>query len=142
MEGLTFWYPSCHQGFYSPIPVYQTKRTIFFYKALAATSAVDNLQEQEIHHSKIVLFTDSLNTVDIFNSLKCQTIFNPLLLFCVDTCISNKLNLWVLHVPGIGNEVVDEISQRNFGKALRLVLELQISLFQPPQQAMLGSAKK
>lgn len=142
MEGLAFWYPSRRQGFYSPVPAYQTDKTIFYYEALTATSAVDNLRERGIHHSKIVLFTDSMNTVDIFNSLKCQAVFNPLLLFCVDTSISNKLDLRVLHVPGVENEVADAISRRNFGKALRLVPELQISLFQPPQRATLGAAEK
>lgn len=115
--------------------------TIFFYEAVAATSAIDNLRQRE-HGLKIVLYTDSLNTIDIFNSLHCSSTFNPLLLFCVDTCTNNKFDLQVLHVPGVENEVADTISRRNFGKALKLVPDLQLSMFQPPHCAMLGAAKK
>jgi hypothetical protein len=116
--------------------------TIFFYEAVAVTSVIDILQKRGTHHSKTVLYTDSMNTVDIFNSLRCQSAFNPLLLFCVDTCISNNFDLRVLHVPGVENEVADAISQHDFGKALRLVPDLQLSLFQPPHCAMLGATKK
>jgi hypothetical protein len=124
------------------VPETVAHETIFFYEALTATSAIENLRERETHCSRIILYTNSMNTVDIFNSLRCQTNFNPMLLFCVDTCISNNLDFRVLHVPGTENEVADAISRRNFGKALRLVPNLQITLFQPPQRATLGAIKK
>ena len=116
--------------------------TIFFYEALATTSAINNLKERGTYHLKVIVHMDSMNTVNIFNSLKCRVNFNPMLLYCVDTSISNGLDLQVLHVPGADNEVADTISQRNFGKALRIVPNLQITLFQPPQRATLGAIKK
>jgi hypothetical protein len=142
LQGLAFWFPNHQQGFYSPVPPSLMGETIFFYEAVAVTSMIDNLQKKETHHSKTVLYTDSMNTVDIFNSLRCQFTFNPLLLFCVDTCISNNFDLHVLHVPGVENEVADVISWCDFRKALRLVPDLQLSLFQPPHCTMLGATKK
>jgi hypothetical protein len=141
LQGMAFWFPNHRRGFYSPVPPSLLGKTIFFYEAVAATSAIDNLRERR-RDLKIILHTDSLNTVDIFNSLRCLSTFNPLLLFCVDTCISNKFDLRVLHVPGVENEVADAISRRNFEKALKLVPDLQISFFQPPHCATLGAAKK
>jgi hypothetical protein len=141
MQGMAFWFPNHRQGFYSPVPPTLLGKMIFVYEAVAATSAIDNLWERG-RDLKIILYTDSLNTVDIFNSLHCLSAFNPLLLFCVDTCISNKFDLRVLHVPDVENEVADAISRRNFEKALKLVPDLQISWFQPPHCAMLGAAKK
>ena len=142
MEGIAFWYPGRREGFYSPVPESRIDETIFYFEALAATSAIDDLRERETYHAKIILYTDSMNTVDIFNSLKCKPAFNPMLPLSVETSINNKLDLRVLHVPGAKNEVADAISRRNFGKALRLVPELRISLFQPPQRATLGATKK
>jgi hypothetical protein len=107
---MGFWFPSHQQGYYSPVPEMLSHKTIFFYEALATTSAIDNLKERGTHHSKVILYTDSMNTVDIFNSLKCRTNFNPMLLYCVDTSISNGLDLRVLHVLGADNKVADTIS--------------------------------
>jgi len=67
--------------------------TTFFYEVLAATSTFNNLQGMGIYDLKIMVYTDSMNTIDIFNSLRCQPIFNPLLHFCVDSCIKYKLDL-------------------------------------------------
>jgi len=115
---------------------------IFFYEVLATTSAIDNLQGMGMYHLEIVVYTDSMNTIDIFSSLHCQSILNPLLQFCIDSCINYKLDLQVLHVPGVKNEVMDAISHHNLEKALRLVPGLQISHFQPPHCTTLGAAKK
>jgi len=93
MEGLAFWYPGRSEGFYSPVPESQIDETIFYFEALTATSAIDDLRERETHHAKIILYTDSMNTVDIFNSLKCKPAFNPMLLLSVETSINNKLDL-------------------------------------------------
>jgi hypothetical protein len=83
-----------------------------------------------------------MNTVDIFNSLRCQPEFNPLLRFCVDIFLRKQLNVRVLHIPGEKNEVADAISRHDFMKASKLAPGLQIFEFQPPQCATLGAAKK
>jgi hypothetical protein len=142
MQGLAFWYPRRRQGFYSPVPTATAREIIFFYETLAVTSAVDNLQQGGTNYSKIVIYTDSMNTVDIFNTLRCQPEFNPMLRFCVDVFLGKHWDVRVLHVPGMQNEVADAISHRDFLKASALVPGLQITDFQPPRCAKLGAAEK
>ncbi|KAF8220157.1 hypothetical protein L208DRAFT_1417075, partial [Tricholoma matsutake] len=92
--------------------------------------------------SKIVVYTDSMNTVNIFNSLHCLPEFNPLLCHCVDIFLENEFDVRVLHIPGVQNVVADTISHREFDKAVKSVPELHISSFQPPQFRTLGATKK
>lgn len=71
MEGLGFWYPNRRQGFYSPVPWGVSRDIIFYYEALAVASALDNLRAWGTEYSKIIIFSDSMNTVEIFSSLHC-----------------------------------------------------------------------
>ena len=142
MEGLGFWYPNRHQGFYSPVPWGASCDIIFYYEALAVTSALDNLYAWGTEYSKIIIFSDSMNTVDIFSSLCCQSEFNPLLRHCIDILLSNNLDVHVLHIPGEQNEVADAISHHDFDRATRLVPGLHISAFQPPHFITMGASKK
>ena len=114
----------------------------FFYETLAVTSAVDNLQQRAPNYSKIVIYTDSMNTIDIFNTLNCQPEFNPMLHFCVNLFLSKHWDIQVLHVPRTQNKVADTISHHDFLKASTLVPGLQIMDFQPPHCAKLGVAEK
>jgi len=87
MEGLVFYYPDHLTSFYSPIPTDTTQDIIFYFEALAVASACDDLKRTLTHQSMIVIYTDSMNTVNIFSSLKCQPEFNCLLQHCVDVMI-------------------------------------------------------
>jgi Reverse transcriptase-like len=94
------------------------------------------------HCSKIIIYTDSMNTVNIFNTLQCQPEFNPLLRHCIDIMINKDFHIQVLHVPGEQNAVADAISRGEFDRAHYLVPALRITTFQPPQLYTLGAAKK
>jgi hypothetical protein len=142
ITGLAFWIPACHQSYYSPVPLDTASDIIFYFEALAVAGALDNLRTSAMNSSKIIVYTDSLNTVNIFNTLRCLPKFNPLLRHCVDIILENKFDVRVLHIPGVDNVVADAISRREFDKASRLVPELRITTFQPPQFETLGAAKK
>jgi hypothetical protein len=79
MEGLAFYYPDHSTGFYAPVPNDTTCDIIFYFRALTVASACNNLKETMPHSSKIIIYTDSMNTVDIFSSLQSLPEFNPLL---------------------------------------------------------------
>jgi hypothetical protein len=79
MEGLAFYYPDRCVGFYSPVPDDAARDIIFYFEALAIASACNDLKNTMTRHSMIIIYTDSMNTVDIFSSLKCQPEFNLLL---------------------------------------------------------------
>lgn len=142
MEGLAFYYPDRCVGFYSPVPDDAARDIIFYFEALAIASACNDLKNTMTRHSMIVIYTDSMNTVDIFSSLKCQPEFNLLLRHCVDIMITKEFQVRVLHVPGERNAIADAISQRDFSRAQQLAPALRIENFQPPQLSTLGTVKK
>jgi hypothetical protein len=84
LQGLAFWYPGCSTGFYTPVPNDTAHEIIFYFEALAITSACNDLCKTMDDCSKVIIYTDSMNTVNIFNSLHCQPEFNPLLHHCID----------------------------------------------------------
>jgi len=65
LDRLAFWYPTHHRGFFSPVPPHLVGKTIFFYEVLAATSTFDNLQGMGIYDLKVVVYTDSMNTIQL-----------------------------------------------------------------------------
>jgi hypothetical protein len=142
MSGLAFWSPARRQGSYSTVPAYTARDIIFYFEALAVASAISTLCDTAISGSKIVVYTDSMNTVDIFHSLRCRSEFNPLLRHCVDIFLHKQFDVRVLHIPGEKNVIADAISRREFNKALNLVPGLHITTFQPPQFEPLGATQK
>jgi len=142
MEGLAFYYPDRSTAYYAPVPTNAARDIIFYFEALAVASACNDLKNTVPQHSHIVIYTDSMNTVDIFNSLRCQPEFNPLLRHCVDVMISQEFQIRVLHIPGELNTVADAISRREFHRAQQLAPGLRIESFQPPHLSTLGAAKK
>jgi hypothetical protein len=142
LQGLGSQYPQQATAFYAPVPSKTAREIIFYFEALAVASACNDLNSTMGHCSKIVIYTDSMNTVNIFNSFRCQPEFNPLLRHCVDIMINKEFQIRVLHVPGVQNTVADAISRGEFDKARALIPSLQISTFQPPHLYALGAAKK
>ncbi|KAE9382548.1 hypothetical protein BT96DRAFT_845376, partial [Gymnopus androsaceus JB14] len=75
--------PDLLLGFFSPIPCNPPKDTIFFFEALCVLSAVhwycctmraDSSLTQRL---RLTVFTDNMNTVNIFDSLKAEPSYNP-----------------------------------------------------------------
>ena len=140
-DGMGFWYPSLNRGFYSPTPKNANIEGIFYFEALCVFCALRDVQYQAHRGAQVVIYTDNLNTVQIFNSLACLPTYNHLLRSSVDILLSTEIDLRVLHVLGENNEVADALSRCQFTSALDRAPELRISPFQPPQWT-LGAAKK
>ena len=134
--GLAFWFPTHHQGFYSQIPCNTVWNIIFYFEALAIAKAINNLRTSAVSTSKIIIHTDGMNTVNIFNSLWCLPEFNPLLWYCINIFMNKKFDVHILHILGVPNVVADVISCHDFQKAVTLVPRLTITLFQPPNLVM------
>jgi hypothetical protein len=112
---------------------------IFFFEALCVVSALENVQSKARRGSKILIYTDNENSVDIFRSLRCLPAYNPLLKYAVDILLRNDFTLRVLHVRGEENVVADALSRVLFSVALRVEPCLKLLTFNPPD--MVGSAK-
>lgn len=124
------------------MPLNTARDIIFYFEELAVCGVVDNLRTSASDTSKVVIYTDSMNTVNIFNSLRCLPDFNPLLKHCINIFLSKKFDVHVLHIPGMQNTVADAISCHEFDNAKQLVRGLTITTFQPPHFEEMGAAKK
>jgi hypothetical protein len=140
-SGMGLYVPHLSIGFYSPVTKERPTDGIFFFEAVAVCSALHWSSTLAPAPRKLTIFTDNMNTVNIFGSLRATPVYNPILKSSVDIRIQFDIDLQVLHVPGELNTVADAISRSNFEYAASLVPNLIIHTFQPPRDA-LGAAKK
>ena len=87
---------------------------------------------------RFLIYTDNLNTVDLFSSLSALPSYNVLLREAVDLLVDGSHDLRVLHVPGIVNSVADALSRADFDRALTLEPELTIHHFEPYHRVKRG----
>ena len=138
-DGMGFWYPVSKEGFYAPTPVNVPTDVIFYFEALCVLSALDNVQRIAPRGSKILIYTDNTNCVDIFRSLRCLPAYNQLLKTSCDILITHDFSLRVLHIAGEENTVADALSRVQFSIALNCVPELKLHTFNPP--GLVGQTK-
>ncbi|KAF5343376.1 hypothetical protein D9758_015628 [Tetrapyrgos nigripes] len=129
--GMGIWCPSLHRGLHSLIDKPEPSR-IFFYEVLAVVSAL-TFAASFNHFHRIVIFTDNLNTVSMFNSLHAKPDYNPLLITAMNTLLDNNLQLRVLHIPGSENVIADAISRSNFDIVASKHPESTLHIFSPPE---------
>ncbi|KJA19287.1 hypothetical protein HYPSUDRAFT_143936 [Hypholoma sublateritium FD-334 SS-4] len=143
LEGLGFWDTNHNLGFYAPSTAFPSAPNdiIFQYKALCVLSALEHIHQTSVDRRRVIIHTDSSNTFDIFNSLRCQPAYNHILKSAIDILIDGSHDLRVLHVPGIENSVADALSHFDFARAESLSPGLKIQPLQPPR-LMLGHTKK
>jgi len=130
-SGMGFWYPGLGIGFVSPTPTHENPLLIFYFEALCVLSALYDAHKRSPSGSRILIYTDNSNTVDIFNTLRALPDYNHLLLTAVDILHEGHHDVRVLHVPGVENGVADALSRLQLTRALELVPGLKISPFQP-----------
>ena len=85
------------------------------------------------------MFTDNINTVQLFNLLSALPAFNWMLIQVAALVLRQELDFWVFHVPGVHNAVADALSHLQNAQLAASHPELTISTFQPPQ-LVLGAA--
>jgi hypothetical protein len=132
-EGMGFWYPASGIGFHSRTPICGDPSLIFYFEALCVFSALVDAHyaPRMDRRSRLVIYTDNLNTVSIFNTFRALPGYNHLLQAAVNILVEGNHSLRVLHVPGIDNDVADALSRGNFLRALSLVPSLKILEFHP-----------
>lgn len=160
--GMGFWYSALDLAFYSPTPaddltgLADRNGLIFYFEALCVLSVLlDACTYQTGSPGRFVIYTDNLNTVDIFSSLSALPSYNVILKEAVNLLLKGKHDLCVLHVPGDQNTIADALSQADFDRALQLQPNLTIHQFEPyhrhkagtvytlqPPRDMLGALKK
>ncbi|KAJ6514293.1 hypothetical protein C8R47DRAFT_1282131 [Mycena vitilis] len=135
--GMGFYIPALTIGYQSELPtgVLDTLK-IFFYEALCVCAAIHHASTILPRGSRLTVYTDSSNTVDIFNSLKALPSYNDILKSAIDVQLAHDIELRVLHVPGDLNKVADAISRWRNLLAAQLVPGLTIHPFSAPLDAL------
>jgi len=133
LTGLGFIVPSHQLGVTSPVSHDSKLSTIFYYEALAIASALLWASGVVPTICHLLIYTDSLNCMEMFNSLRALNGYNNILLFSVRILLSTKISLRVFHVPGSDNLVADALSRHLPSTAIALSPGLQVNLFQPPR---------
>ncbi|EJD46821.1 hypothetical protein AURDEDRAFT_63101, partial [Auricularia subglabra TFB-10046 SS5] len=105
---------------------------IFFNEALCVLSALEWASAFLPPRSRLAIFTDSQNSVDIYGSLKADPDYNLILLRACELAICADISLRVWHIPGVKNTVADALSRQKLDLARSLVPGLRISSFSPP----------
>ena len=136
LSGLGFFFENSDEGFQCSVPQQPPKDTIFYFEALAVVSAVDAATRLASVPSRLLIFSDNTNTVNMFHSLRCLPPYNSLLKFTVSILIKYGISLRVLYVPGVDNSIADSLSRFDNAKAIGLCPHMSISNFQPPRLAM------
>jgi hypothetical protein len=146
LTAMAYYFPILRLAYYAPLPPNPSPDTIFWFEALAVCAA--------IHHAahvwardftpkldRLLVGTDNMNTVNVFNSLHAKPSYNPILISSINVRMECSLDVRVYHIPGDTNIIADAISRKNFAFAQKLIPNLSILLFTPPQDA-LGAAQQ
>ena len=133
-QGLGFWSPQGNVAFMSPL-VGDT-HTIFFNEALCVISALRWASRLSPRPCKIVIHTDSLNTVQIFQTLKAERDYNPLLMHAVSVMLDSDVQVRVLFIRGEDNVVADALSRLLPDVATSVILFLTVAPFAPPRNEL------
>lgn len=109
LEGMGYWDTNRNSGYYAPVSIFPDapRDLIFHFEALCVLSALTHIHQNSRPGRRIIIHTDSSNTFDIFNSLRCQPAYNHILKSAVDILIAGSHDFRVLHVPGVENSIAD-----------------------------------
>ena len=89
LTGLGFWFPDQSVGFWSRLPEEPPNDTIFYFEALCILSAIMHSNSLCMSVKRLVVYTDNLNTVQIFNSLSALPAYNNILKNSIDHLLSD-----------------------------------------------------
>ena len=136
-DGIAFSYSN--NGF-----VYQQKRNpssptvdIFFLELVAILSAVHHLACLSRPPRRILLYTDSLDSVSVFNSLSAsEKSHNGILLAVAKVVLQSGIDLRVRHVKGKDNIRADLLSRLLFNDYHRHFPQDRVRLFSPPRELL------
>src|ERR1700678_781266 len=135
LTGLGFWFPDLSTGFWSSVPEDPPKDTIFYFEALSVLSAITHSTSLGLPLNKLVVYTDNLNTVHIFNSLSALPAYNEILKSAVDQLLSdidNPIQLRVIHISGESNTVADALSRGQLHTVVDNVPNITVNTYSPP----------
>jgi hypothetical protein len=136
LSGLGLFFLYSEEGYQCVVPKDPPRDTIFYFEALAVVSAVEAATRRSPIPTRLLIFSDNTNTVNIFHSLRALPAYNGLLKFTVSLLLKHDMSLRVIHIPGIDNTIADALSRYDNAKAFACCPRLTISHFQPPRMTL------
>ena len=117
-----------------PINASTPMPSIFYDEALTVVSVVN----WSVHNlliclgSRLAVYTDNANSVDMFNSLRGQPLYNPLLITVIKLLLKFDIALRVFHIPGEDNFVADALLHLQYDIAQYHMPTMHVYPFIPP----------
>ena len=141
--GLGFFLPSLKLAFQCMLLSVCASEHIFFVEALVICSVFHYFTQHlpRLSFNCLMVYTDSTNTVNIFNSLRASAPYNRILISSMDVALDHEVDFHVLHICGVNNPITDAISHFKNDLAVSLCPGLVIWNFEPPRD-VLGVAQK
>jgi hypothetical protein len=123
---------------YSTLLSVSTSEHIFFFEALAVCSVFHYFTQHppELSHNCLVVYTNSTNVVNIFNSLWASAPYNCILISSMDVILDHKVDFHVLHIFSVDHPITDAISCSKNDLAVSLCPGLIILNFEPTRDAL------
>lgn len=131
LDGLGFYYPSLSTGYKSRPPSHTPPRNILYLEAFCICWALHHA-EHEGFHGKLLIFTDSENSYNIFNTLRAKPIYNEIVKSTVDILARRQIDLRVTWIDGKSNIVADALSRWKDNVAIEACPNLRIDSFPIP----------
>ncbi|KIM22103.1 hypothetical protein M408DRAFT_31617, partial [Serendipita vermifera MAFF 305830] len=138
---LGFWSPTTGDGLYADGDVaYPPDLTynrdlgsIFYLEALTVLASIFWVEQVKTRPKRLLIYTDSMNTVAMFNSMRADPGYNTILMEAVGALLDMGISLRVFHIPGEENVIADALSRSLFDVVRAQCPQLKIGIFQPPQ---------
>ncbi|KIK87749.1 hypothetical protein PAXRUDRAFT_90039, partial [Paxillus rubicundulus Ve08.2h10] len=133
---LHFWFPSLCLAFQATSLFDASQTSIFYLEALIVAAAI---HESVVHldwGGRIAVYSDNLNTVQMFNSLAALPSMNWMLMDMVDIILTHDVDFRVSHVSGSKNTIANHLSRLRNHNASNAVPGLSIQSFQPPRRTL------
>ncbi|CDO77838.1 hypothetical protein BN946_scf184714.g13 [Trametes cinnabarina] len=141
LTGMAFWIPALSLAFVSDCPGAPVglEDNIFWFEALTVLAALEWVHEHlSPLPTRLAIYTDNLNTVQMFDSFRAIRCFDELLLSACELLIASNIDLRVWNIAGQHNTVADALSRGLFHVARQYAPHLAISSFIPPQGTLGG----
>ncbi|KAF8891922.1 hypothetical protein CPB84DRAFT_1683136, partial [Gymnopilus junonius] len=137
--GLAFIF--LNQAFVYPLAAYlpEVKVKIFFLEMVAILSAIHYVASLSRLPCRLLIHTDSLNSVAVFNSLQAsEALHNGPLLAATGVVLESGIDLHVRHIPSKLNIHADMLSHLLFEEYHLKYPADRIRLFSPPRDLLLA----
>ncbi|KNZ77966.1 hypothetical protein J132_02907 [Termitomyces sp. J132] len=139
LKSMVFWYPGLKPSvaYYFDTPSAPPDLE-HFLEVLCVTSAFLDAASRQRSSAKIVIYTENIGIVKMFDSFHCSPIYNPLFKAVADSMIQHKHRLRVLHISAKKNIVPNLLLRESVSEARKHVSE--IASFKPLDK-LLGPLK-